>query len=229
MEYTTYGEDLSFSKYLSKCFLWMFLGLLASFATAAIFSYTNLFLDIFANLGNGFIILASIIEIVLVISLSFSIMKLSTGKALTLFFVYSIVNGITLSSIFYVYELTSIIYVFLASAAIFGVMSFVGYTTNLDLSKLRNFILLSLVLMLITGIVLAFAYSDTAYMVYSFIGVGLFMIITTYDIHIIKNMYYSTHSNEQKNALAIYGALQLYLDFINIFLHLLSLIAKNRD
>jgi len=230
MEQTTYEYDkLSFSKYLSKCFLWMFLGLLATFATAAIFSYTGLFYEIFMNMGTGFILLSSIIEIVLVISLARSVYKLSYNKAFSLFFVYSIINGITLASIFYIYDLTSIIYVFLGSAAIFGVMSLVGYTTKLDLSKLGVFITIALIGMIITGIILMFSFNSTAYLLYSLVGIGLFMIITTYDIQMIKRMYYSNNSINAHNTLAIYGALQLYLDFINIFIHLLALFARNRD
>ena len=230
MDYTTYENDnLGFSKYLSKCFLWMFLGLLMTFVTSALFCYSGLFLQIFLNMGTGFMVLASIMEIVLVLMLSLMVYKLNPRVALVLFFAYSIVNGITLSSIFYAYDLTSIIYVFLATAGVFGIMALVGYTTNLDLSKLRIFIPIALIAMLVMGIILVFSFSETAYIVYSVLGIGLFMIITTYDIHIIKHAYYQMNSSSMQNSLAIYGALQLYLDFINIFLHLLALFAKNRD
>lgn len=230
MEYSVYKENnMSFSSYLIKCFMWMFFGLLVSFGVAAFFSYSGLLLTILVNFGTAFILISSIVEIVLVISLSRSVMKINTSKATVLFFIYSIINGITLSSIFYLYDLTSIIYVFLAAAAVFGIMALVGYTTKLDLSKLGTFILVALLSLALVGIVLMFAFNEVAYLIYSFIGVGLFMIITTYDIHIIKRIYYETNSNEQKNALSIYGALQLYLDFINIFIHLLSLFGRSRD
>ena len=230
MDYTIYEENqMNFSKYLAKCFLWMFLGLLVSFGAAAFFSYTNLFANILVSMGTGFMLISSIIEIVLVISLVGAIYKLNPSTAKTLFFIYSLVNGITLSYIFYVYELTSIIYVFLGSAAVFGIMAYVGYNTKLDLSKLGTFITVALISMLVIGIILMFSFSSTAYLIYSLLGIGLFMIITTYDIHIIKRMYYSSNGQIEHNTLAIYGALQLYLDFINIFIHLLSLFAKNRD
>lgn len=230
MEYTSYKENnMNFQTYLAKCFMWMFLGLLASFGISALFSYTGLFYSLIMNMGISFILISSIVEIILVIALSRSIMRINTSKAITLFFIYSLVNGITLSSIFYLYDLTSIIYVFLGAAAIFGMMSIVGYTTKLDLSKLSTFITVALVAMLLVGIVMVFTFSEVAYTIYSLVGIGLFMIITTYDIHIIKRKFYETSSNEQKNALAIYGALQLYLDFINIFLHLLQLFGSSRD
>lgn len=229
MDYTYESNELNFSKYLSKCFMWMFVGLLVSFATAFIFNYTGLFISIYSSFGMMFTLLISIIEIVLVISVSRVVFKLEAKKAISLFLAYSIVNGITLSYIFFIYDLTSIIYVFLATAGIFGVMALIGYTTKLDLSKLGTFITISLIGMLIAGIILMFAFSETAYVLYSIIGIALFMLITAYDIHIIKRLYYSTNTSEQHNALAIYGALQLYLDFINIFIRLVALFGQSRD
>lgn len=230
MDYTSYGDEgLGFSKYLSKCFLWMFLGLIITFVTAVGFSYTGLLEDLLLSFGMGFIILFAVIEVVLVISLSVSMAKLSAGTALSMFFLYSIVNGITMSSIFYIYDLTSIVYVFLGSAAVFGIMALVGYKTNLNLSKLGSFITISLLLSILFGIIMMFAFNETAYLIYNVLGIGLFMIITTYDIHIIKNMYHETSSDGHKEVVAIFGALQLYLDFINVFLRLLALFGKSRD
>ena len=229
MDFTYERDGLDFSKYLAKCFLWMFIGLLVSFATAAIFSYTGLFLTLFASFGLMFTLVISIVEIILVISVSRVVFKLDTKKAKGMFLLYSAINGITLASIFYIYELTSIIYVFAATAGIFGVMALLGHTTKLDLSKLGSFITVGLILMLIAGIILMFAFNERAYALYSILGIALFMLITAYDIHIIKRMYYSVNTLEQQNALAIYGALQLYLDFINIFIRLLALFAQNKD
>lgn len=230
MDYTSYGDEgLGFSKYLSKCFLWMFLGLIITFVTSVGFSYTGLLEDLLLSFGMGFIILFAVIEVVLVISLSVSMAKLSAGTALSMFFLYSIVNGITMSSIFYIYDLTSIVYVFLGSAAVFGIMALVGYKTNLNLSKLGSFITISLLLSILFGIIMMFAFNETAYLIYNVLGIGLFMIITTYDIHIIKNMYHETSSDSHKEVVAIFGALQLYLDFINVFLRLLALFGKSRD
>lgn len=229
MDFTYESDNLSFSKYLAKCFFWMFIGLLVSFATAAIFSYTGLFITLFASLGKMLSLVLAIVEIILVISVSRVVFKLNTKKAITMFLLYSAINGITLASIFYIYELTSIIYVFLATAGVFGAMALLGYTTKLDLSKLGTFITVGLIAMLIAGIILIFAYNERAYALYSIIGIALFMLITAYDIHIIKRLYYSVNTVEQQNALAIYGALQLYLDFINIFIRLLALFAQNKD
>ena len=229
MEYSYERDDLSFSKYLAKCFLWMFIGLLLTFGSAILFSISGLYLKLLASFGTLFILGVSIVEIILVISVSRVVYKLDTQKAIGLFMAYSIINGITFSSIFYLFDLNSIIYVFLITALVFGAMAFIGYYTKVDLSRLGSFISVSLILLLITGIILLFINNDTVYLMYTLIGVGLFLLITAYDIHIIKKMYYATNSYEQQNALAIYGALQLYLDFINIFIRLLALFARNRD
>ena len=224
-----YENDNSFSKYLSKCFMWMFIGLLISFATGAIFNYTGLFVTLFSSFGSLLSIGLMIVEVILVISLSRQVFKLNTKKAISMFILYSFINGITLASIFFMYNLNDIFYVFLATAGIFGVMALLGYTTKLDLSKLGTFISVALIGLIVSGIILMFAFSETFYVTYSILGIALFMIITAYDIHILKRMYYRTNTIEGQNALAIYGALQLYLDFINIFIRLLSLFARARD
>ena len=120
-------------------------------------------------------------------------------------------------------------YVFLAASATFAIMAFVGYTTSLDLSKLRYFIPVSLIVMLLMGFVLMISFNSVLYLVYTLLGLGLMMIITTYDIHIIKRIYNDNMSDNNKESLAIYGALSLYLDFINIFIRLLSLFGRFKD
>jgi FtsH-binding integral membrane protein len=181
------------------------------------------------NTGTSFVLICAIVEIILVISVSRSVSKLNASVATGLFVAYSIINGVTLSSIFFLYELSSIIYVFLASAAVFGLMALVGYTTDLDLSKLGTFITVALFGMIITGFILMFSFSETSYLIYSLIGTGLFMIITTFDVQNIKRMYNESASDNEKNSLAIYGALQLYLDFINLFIHLISIFGIDKD
>ena len=224
-----YNDDLSFSKYLSKCFMWMFIGLLISFGTGAIFNYTGWVVTLFSSLGTMFTLVLAIVEIILVISVSRSVFKLNLKKAIGMFIAYSFINGITLASIFFIYDLNSIFYCLLATSGVFGFMALIGYTTKLDLSKLGTFISVALIGLLISGIILMFAYNETVYAWYSILGIGIFMLITAYDIHIIKRMYYNANTIEGKNALAIYGALQLYLDFINIFIRLVSLFARSRD
>ena len=149
-----YENDNSFSKYLSKCFMWMFIGLLTSFATGAIFNYTGLFVTLFSSFGSLLSIGLMIVEVILVISLSRQVFKLNTKKAISMFILYSFINGITLASIFFMYNLNDIFYVFLATAGIFGVMALLGYTTKLDLSKLGTFISVALIGLIVSGITL---------------------------------------------------------------------------
>ena len=172
-----YNDDLSFSKYLSKCFMWMFIGLLISFGTGAIFNYTGLFVTLFSSFGTMFTLVLAIVEIILVISVSRSVFKLNLKKAIGMFIAYSFINGITLASIFFIYDLNSIFYCLLATSGVFGFMALIGYTTKLDLSKLGTFISVALIGLLISGIILMFAYNETIYAWYSILGIGIFMLI----------------------------------------------------
>ena len=110
------------------------------------------------------------------------VFKLDTKKAMSLFIAYSIINGITFSSIFYLFSLNSIIYVFLVTSLVFGAMALIGYFTKVDLSRLGSFIKVSLILLLISGIILMFFYNETAYLLYTLLGVGLFLLISVLKI-----------------------------------------------
>ena len=127
------------NKLLSKSFLWMCIGLLVTFVTGFGISMNERMLEnIFG--GSGFWILV-ILEFVLVIVLSARVMKMNPTTAKICFILYSFVSGLTFSSIFVVYELTSIIMIFLVSAIIFGIMAFIGYTTKVDLSRVGFYLL----------------------------------------------------------------------------------------
>ncbi len=123
------------SKIIPKTFLWMFLGLLVT-AGVAWYSYsTDFFINIIAN-GSWTVLL--IVEVVVVLLFSFLFKKLPAPIVAILYFVYAIINGITLSVIFYTFELKSIIYLFLASAALFGVLGFIGFKTQVNLAKWQS-------------------------------------------------------------------------------------------
>ena len=208
----------------SKVFYWMFLGLLVTFLTGyTVANNTNMSMFIFE--GMIWVILA-IIEIVLVLILSARLHKMNPITAKIMFMVYSVVTGLTFSSIFIVYEIASIIYVFAITAAVFGIFAALGHFTKLDLSKISTFLLMGLIGVVICSIVNMFLGNNTFDLVISIISIIVFLGLTAYDMQKIKNSieYYPNIEN-----LAIYGALELYLDFINIFLDLLKLIGKSRD
>ena len=212
------------NKLLSKSFLWMCIGLLVTFVTGFGISMNERMLEnIFG--GSGFWILV-ILEFVLVIVLSARVMKMNPTTAKICFILYSFVSGLTFSSIFVVYELTSIMMIFLISAIIFGIMAFIGYTTKVDLSRVGFYLLMALFGVILVSIINIFLGNGTLEIIICIICLLLFIGITAYDVQKIRALE-STGLPEDN--LAIYGALELYLDFINIFLQILELFAKNKD
>lgn len=212
------------NKLLSKSFLWMCIGLLVTFVTGFGVSMNERMLEnIFG--GSGFWILV-VLEFVLVIVLSARVMKMNPTTAKICFILYSFVSGLTFSSIFVVYELTSIMMIFLVSAIIFGIMAFVGYTTKVDLSRVGFYLLMALLGVILVSIINIFLGNGTLEIIICIICLLLFIGITAYDVQKIRALE-STGLPEDN--LAIYGALELYLDFINIFLQILELFAKNKD
>ncbi len=212
-------------KILSKVFSWMFIGLLITFATGYFVSMNpNMLINVLSTGGMWVIIIA---ELILVIALSANIHKMKPTTAKIFFLLYAFVSGLTFSSIFLVYELGSIMYVFLIAAAIFGVFALIGATTNLDLSKMGTYLLMGLIGIMICFLINIFTNSDTVDLVLSIASIGLFVGFTAYDVQHILVLNDSTGIDEDN--LAIYGALELYLDFINIFLDLLKLLGKEND
>ncbi len=208
------------SKVLAKSFLWMGLGLVVTFLTGfGVCQSETMLIQIFTN---KLYILFTILELVLVVILSARITKLSETSAKVLFLLYAFVSGLTFSSIFVVYEIASILYVFLIAAAMYALMGFVGYTTKCDLTKLGSFALMALVGIIIASIINIFIMNDMVAFIISIISLIVFLGITAYDVQKIKKL-------SNMNNAAIYGALELYLDFINIFIHLLEIFGKNRD
>lgn len=211
------------NKLLSKSFLWMMIGLLVTFVTGYVVSMSeNMLLNVF----GGSYWLWIILELVLVIVLSWRVMKMSPTMAKVCFILYAFVSGLTFSSIFVVYNLSSIMIVFLVTALLFGIMSFIGYKTNVDLSKIGFYLLMGLLGVIVVSIVNIFLNSTGLVMILSIICVLLFIGITAYDVQKIKRL---EGSGLPEDNIAIYGALELYLDFINIFLDLLRLFADNKD
>lgn len=212
------------NKIFSKVFMWMFIGLLLSFGTAYyVYSNPNMLYNVFSTKLYYIII---IIEFALVIFLSARIQKMNPLTAKLSFALYSIATGLTLSLIFVMFQITSIIYVFLVTSLIFLIFSLLGYFTKIDLSKYSTIFMMGLVGMVIATIVNIFLGNVMLDIILNWIGVIVFVGLIAYDIQKIKR-YASVIEDEEK--VAIIGALDLYLDFINIFLHLLSLFGKSRD
>jgi len=211
------------NKIFSKIFFWMFIGLTITFGIGY---YVSLNSNMLYNVFSKYYIFLLIAEIVVVIWLSARIRRMKSTTAKILFCLYSFLTGLTFSSIFVLYQMTSIILIFGITALIFLVFALIGYFTNIDLTKLGVYLFMGLLGVIICSIINMFVKSGTFDLTITVIALIIFIIYIAYDIQIIKRNLYTF---EEQDNLAIFGALQLYLDFINIFLRLLQLFGRNRD
>lgn len=214
------------SKFFTKVYLWMFIGLLLS-SISAYFTATNPSVRSFVYNGFGLILM---IELIVVIAFSLLRKKVSPMGAKILFIVYSIISGLTLSSIFIVYKLSSIVVVFLSAAVMYGLLALYGYFTNQDLSSFGKLLIFGLLAVIIMSIINLFVSSQSFDITISIISIIIFLGLTAWDMQNIKKIYYYyENDSDALDKSAIYGALDLYLDFINIFLDLLRLFGKSKD
>ena len=222
-----YQSEWSLSTYMSqvmrKVYVKMTLGLLVT-ALVSLFLWMNP--NILMSL-SGFLLPLIIVELGLVFVLSLAINKLNPAVATALFYAYAVLNGVTLSPIFFVYTSSSIALTFFVTSGVFLAMSIYGYTTKRDLTKLGSFLIMALIGLIICSIVNIFWANSTMDWIISFAGVIIFIGLTAWDTQKIKEMAQET---DEMNAgkLATIGALSLYLDFINLFLYLLRFLG-NRD
>ena len=211
-------------KVVPKIFGWMFLGLLVTFVTGFILSMSPYAVNnVLSSLGGFGIILLAIIEIGLVIFLSARINKMSPLTAKICFLIYSFVTGFTFSVIFIAYDMQNIIFTFLIAAVVFALLALIGMTTKKDLTKLGTYLFMILLAVIICLIVNIFMQNSTFDLIISIVMVLIFFGFTAYDMQTTLKM----QGMMEEDNLAIYGALNLYLDFINIFLNLLDIF--NRD
>jgi len=171
-----------------------------------------------------------IAQLATVIALSWGISSMSYMTAQLLFIVYSVLTGATLSVIFQVYQLGSIVQIFFIAAAMFGGMAVYGMYTKTDLSRYRSILLMTLFGLIIALLVNIFLRSSMVDMISAGIGVLLFSALTAFDIQNIQRLTASLLvRDEDWQKIALIGALQLYLDFINLFLSLLRLFGKQKN
>lgn len=208
----------------AKMFMWLGIGLLVTFLTGYTVSINQNMLE-FMFTGSTWLICV-IAEVVLVIFLSARIMKMSPTTANICFILYSFVTGLTFSSIFVVYEITSIIYIFGLAAGLFIIFALIGHFIKMDLTKLGTFLIMILLGVIICFIVNMFIGNETFNIGLTIICFIVFLLYVAYDINKVKYLLDRFPSSDN---LAIYGALQLYLDFINIFIDLLRLFGKNKN
>ena len=223
------AQQESLGRYTAKTYLWMFAGLGVTFLVAVALAATGL-MERLVLTAPGVMWGVIIAELVVVIVLSARLKKISAGGATAMFFLYAALTGFTFALIFLSYEVTSAIAMFGVTALVFGIMGAWGYLTKQDLSGWGKVLLFGLIGLLLVTIVNLFMNNSTMEIILSYVGVILFLAYTAYDTQKIKAYYFSFQGDTAmlKKA-SIISALQLYLDFINIFLYLLRLFGSRKN
>ena len=216
-------RTIAFPALMRKVYTWMALALAITGITAyGVATSPNLLTMIFGSKIAFFGII--IAELALVITLSARLHKLSLTTATLLFVLYSVLNGVTMASIFIVYTMSSIAKTFFICAATFGVMAVYGYTTKRDLSSIGKLLFMALIGLIIATLVNIFVRSTGFDLIISYVGVLIFVGLTAWDTQKIKVMLADAQAmDEGAQKIALIGALSLYLDFVNMFLYLLRI------
>jgi FtsH-binding integral membrane protein len=217
--------------YVRSVYNWMGIGLaLTGFVAYYVSTSESMIRLVF---GNPLVLIVLIIaELGLVFAIAGMVNRMSAGTATALFVIYSGLNGVTLSSIFMVYVQSSIVSTFFICGGTFIACSLYGWTTKKDLTSLGGFMMMGLIGIILASLVNMFIQSSSMSMIISYIGVFVFVGLTAYDTQKIKNMAMTQPANLDGAVVrkgAILGALSLYLDFINLFLMLLSIFGQRRE
>ena len=220
--------------YLLGVYNYMTGGLLVS-ALCAYLGSTPLFIRMLYQMTPQGVITYSLLgwmvliaPFILVFMFGSAVQKLNVQRAQTIFWLFAVLMGFGMSSIFFVYSGASLIQVFLVTSASFAGLSLYGYTTKNDLTGVGAFAMMGLWGLVFTVIINWFLKSPAVAYAVSIIGVGIFVALTAYDTQRVKNLYSSSDSAEMQKSKAISGALTLYLDFINLFLMLLRLMGNRK-
>lgn len=182
-----------------------------------------------ANLFYGFPQISWILliaEFGIVIGLSAGLRKMSTGLATGLFLAYALITGLTFSYIPFLYGIHTVFTAFVYAAVLFVSCAIIGHTTSVDLSRFSGLMIGGLVSMVVVGILSIFIPILRNNILFGYIGLILFLFLTAWDMQKIKGFYYGVEEGRLKNNLAIYGAFELYLDFLNMFLYLLRILGR---
>ena len=212
---------------MQRVFGKMSLGLLTTALTSFVVLSSDTLMSLFFGSSITFWVLA-IAELGLVFYLSARIDRMSQTQATAMFYIYSALNGLTLTPIFMIYTASSIAYTFVITAATFGAMALFGYVTKQDLSKMGSILFMALIGLIICSLVNIFLKSTAMEWIISVAGVLIFVGLTAWDTQKIKQMV-AVSDSTMVGKVSTMGALTLYLDFINLFLYLLRFLGSSRD
>jgi FtsH-binding integral membrane protein len=228
---TSYVSEHVIAEFIRGVYMWMAIGLgltgLVAYGVATSPALVGTFI-----LNRPVFYGLIIAELAIVFGMSMAINKISSGLATLFFLIYSTINGLTMSVIFLIYTGESIGVVFFITAGMFGALAAYGYATKRDLTSMGQFFFMGLVGLVIASVVNIFLRSDALTWAISVVGVVVFCGLTIYDSNKLKAYAIEnagTLGDEQSKKVAIFGALSLYLDFVNLFLMLLRLFGGRRD
>lgn len=230
-----FGTVAGENKILRASFSWMALAMLLTSISALSFAFIpELTSYLFAEGEFGpkpttlsYVVMFA--PLIFVLAINFGLNRMSYPSLIGLFVAFAVVMGMSLSSIFYVYNISSITNVFLSTTALFAIMAIAGYTTKTDLTKMGNLLMIGVVGIIIASLINMFMHSAQMDYIISIIGVIIFTGLTAYDVQKIKNIGLQADGSSMAAKLGLIGALTLYLDFINLFLFLLRLFGGKKD
>ena len=225
----SYGVS-GLNAFLTKVFTKMGLGLFVTAAVAAIGYYTGFYMNFIRATGMFGTLGLVIAQVAIVISLTRRMNSMDSSKTNLLFFAYSALTGFTFSVLLYAYDLGTIFGAFGFTAILFISMAIIGHTTDKDLSKFSTLFMGGLIALVIATLVSSFIPVLRNSLILSYVGILLFLGITAWDMQRIKTIYYQTGGvGALGENLAVFGAMELYLDFINIFLYVLEVLGRRSN
>lgn len=229
-EKVTYDvKDNGLTKYLAKSFIWVAAGLIVTALTAFLTLYTGFYQVIFSSLAG--IIILTVLELGVVIVFSSQITKMPVGAAYACFFAYATLTGVTFSVYGILYEASTIYLAFGFTSLLFINMAIIGFFAKKDLSRFGSLFMAGLITLIVFSLLNVFLlHLEVLDTILCYAGIVLFLGITAWDVQKVKTNYYSAEGDETLLKKAnIYGALTLYLDFINIFIRILQLLGRSRS
>jgi FtsH-binding integral membrane protein len=229
-------------KFFANVFLWMFVALSLSTVAAYLFGTNAELMQYLLNINPAtgkvsmsiFGYVAMFAPLALVMLMGFGLSRLSLPALIGVFVLYSVLTGISLSFILLTYTSGSVVSCFAGAAGIFGIMAFMGYTTNIDLSKFGPILMVGVIGLVIAMVINMFIQSEQFSLFMAFIGIAIFTALTAYDVQKIKRIGEGIEASGEQvlqiesRKMAIVAALSLYLDFLNIFLFLLRIFGSRK-
>lgn len=218
--------DEGLKAFMVRVFGYMGLGIGLTAAVAFILMGTPELMATIAN--SGLVYVAMFAPLAIVMFLSFRLHRMDGSTAQLTFWIYSAVMGVSMAFMLIGFQPESVFRIFLISASLFGSMSLYGYTTQKDLTSMGSFMIMGLWGLILASLVNIFMKSSAMDFMLSLLAVVVFTGLTAYDTQAIKEMYYDLDDGDVMTKKAIFGALRLYLDFVNIFISLLRLFGDRR-